>query len=316
MAYTQGQHTALVLAFCHLSVLILLLPICFNLALLALCCSVAAIVEGTPSFMSTYIADIELFLPATLFLASSIYVQHRYIRSSRHTRFLAAQQQKAIEQETQRANMLHYLDMVTTEQFSEADILAKISTEQAHFFADMDPSQLQHIHIADAMDRFINFAAFFDERAKLAQGYLHLTPKSISLYDLINYLETTLETSCNYLPKLFVEPALPLSTKLICDVELLTQALKTIVVNLLDDHYEPRPVQQQIISIAFFATQVKFSQDHLHVPHTSHLQGAYPAIAIRLYNATTYNYPLPDIQELTTILCLIFKIVMMKQRKT
>ena len=242
-------------------------------------------------------ANIEPFLPATLFLASAIYMQYGYIRKSKQVCFLEAQQQKAVEQEIQRSNMLHYLDMVTTEQFSEADILAKISAEQAHFFAEMDPRQLEHIHIADAMDRFINFAAFFDERSKLAQGYLHLTPKSIDLYNLVNRLEVTLETSCNYLPKLFVEPTLALATKLTCDVELFTQALKSIVLDLLDEHYEQRPVRQQIISIAFFATQVKFSQAHLHDPYTSHLQGAYPAIAIRLYNATTYNYPLPDVQD-------------------
>ena len=121
---------ALVLAFCHLGVLILFLPICFNLTLLTLGCSVAAIVWSTPSFVSVYVADIELFLPVTLFLASSIYVQHRYIRSNQRVHLLATQQRRASEQETQRANMLHYLDMVTTEQFSEADILAKISTDQ------------------------------------------------------------------------------------------------------------------------------------------------------------------------------------------
>ena len=298
MTYAQDQRVAFALALCHFGVLMLLLPIYFNLAVLALCLSVAAIAGfNTRGLITAYIANIELFLPATLFLASAIYAQHKYIRSNRQVRLLEAQQQKAIEQEIQRSNMLHYLDMVTTEQFSEADILAKISAEQAHFFADMDPRQLQHNHIADAMDRFINFAAFFDERSKLAQGYLHLVPQSIDLYDLVNRLETTLETSCNYLPKLFVGPTLALSTKLTCDVELLTQALKSIVLDLLDEHYEQRSVQQQIISIAFFATQVKFSQSNLHDPHTSHLQGAYPAIAIRLYNATTYNYPLPDIQD-------------------
>ena len=77
----------------------------------------------------------------------------------------------------------------------------------------------------------------------------------------------------------------------------MAQVFRSIAIGLSDEHYEQSPVQQQIISIAFFATQVKFSQDHLHDPKGNHLQGTYPAIAIGLYNATTYSYPFPHIQD-------------------
>ena len=95
MTYAQDQRMAFALAFCHLGVLMLLLPIYFNLAILALCWATAAAVGlNTHSLISTYAANIELFLPATLFLASAVYMQHRYIRKSRQVRLLIAEQQK------------------------------------------------------------------------------------------------------------------------------------------------------------------------------------------------------------------------------
>ena len=92
---TQDPITTFALAFCHLSVLILLLPIYFNLAIIVLCWTIAIIVGlDTHGLVSTYMANIELFLPATLFLASAVYMQHRYIRKSRQLRLLIAEQQK------------------------------------------------------------------------------------------------------------------------------------------------------------------------------------------------------------------------------
>ena len=62
MTYAQDQRIAFGLAFCHFGVLMLLLPIYFNLAILALCSFVAAIAGfNTHGLITTYMSNMGLF---------------------------------------------------------------------------------------------------------------------------------------------------------------------------------------------------------------------------------------------------------------
>ena len=289
MAYDQNQHMALALSFSHFGMFFLLLPTYMAFVIFGLVVFTVLCVDfGGQSFLAILLGDMESFLPAVLLLVGLIYVQRKYIKKAKQVQLFATQQHEIKEQEIQRATMVRYLDMVTTEKYCEGDILTS-------FFDNIDAEQ-NYRQTLDARDRVVNFAAFFDERARLAQGYFHLNLQTISLYDLINRLETSLETTLNYLPSIYIEPSLKLSTVLTCDVTLITQALEDIVISLLDSNYK-RPIQQQIIAIAFFATKLKLSASNLPHPQISPLKGSCSAIAIRLYNATTYPYALPTIQS-------------------
>ena len=87
------------------------------------------------------------------------------------------------------------------------------------------------------MYRFIHFVASLMDILNKLKEMLHLTPNLLK-YGLITHLEIKSETSLNDFPKLFLEPILPLSTKLTCNTEPSTPILKSVVVELLDDHYE------------------------------------------------------------------------------
>ena len=74
--------------------------------------------------------------------------------------------------------------MLTTEAYSEAEILTKLSKEQAEFFNSLESEAVQKSYVTDAMEKLSNFAAFFDERSKLAKGYFQLKLSTFSLYGL------------------------------------------------------------------------------------------------------------------------------------
>ena len=296
MAYSQEQCIALVLSFCHFGMLCLLLPIHLIWFSLAMMMGYVMMCRGF-QFVWMLMAYGEVFALGTFCIASLIYMKYKYIKKTQQTEFFSNQQQAMQEQILQRANKIKYLDMLTTEAYSEADILAKISKEQAHFFSSLKPEELKQKDVQDAMDKFIKFSVFFGERSKLAQGYLKLKFTKVSLYDLINHIETNLLNTLNYQPRLYIEPSIDLLTLLTCDINLMSQALEDILVDLLDVHYAGRSIQQQVIAIAFYTTQLQYNSSRIRSKNSTYVQESYPGIAIRLYNATTYPYSLPPIQS-------------------
>ena len=294
MYYVQDQRIALALSFCHLGVLCLLLPMHLVVSSLALLMTYVMTFR-LHRFVILLIGHGEIFALGTFFITSLLYMQYIYLKKTKKAKFLISQKQTMQEQALQRANKVKYLDMLTTEAYSEADILTKISNEQAQFFSSLKPEEFKQSYVTDAMEKLIHFAEFFDERAKLAQGYLQLKLTKFNLYDLINQVETNLLTKLNYQPRLYVEPSMDLATPLIGDRNLLSQALEDIVIDLLDPNYI-QSIQQQVVSIAFYNTQLQYKSSKIKAKSSNDIQKSYPSLAIRLYNNTTYPYSLPPIQ--------------------